>query len=106
MRIAGDQLDPGQTAGGQRPQERQPARAVLGGGDVDAQDFAVALGVDPDRDQGVHVDHPATLADLEHQGVGGHERVRAGVQRPGPKRLDGGVEFLGHHATLATSTGW
>ena len=59
--VAGDQFDPGQAAGGQRPQERQPARAVLGGGDVDAQDLAVALGVDPDRDQRVHVDHPARL---------------------------------------------
>ena len=40
------------------------------------------------------------FADLEHQGVGGHERVRAGIQRPGAERLDGGVEFLGHHADL------
>src|SRR6201988_1799428 len=48
----------------------------------------------------MHVDHPPRLADLEHQGVGGHERVWAGSQRPGPKRLDGGVEFLGHHRHL------
>ena len=96
----GDQFDPGQAAGGQRPQERQPARPVLGRGHVDAQDFAVALGVDPDGDQRVHVDHPPLLANLEDQGVGGHERVRAGVQWPGAKRLHGGVEFLGHHADL------
>ena len=48
--IAGDQLDSGQAAGGQRPPERQPARPIFGCGDVDTQDFAVALGVDPDRD--------------------------------------------------------
>ena len=63
--IGGNQFDPGQPAGGQRPQEREPAGAVFGGGDVDAQDFAIALGVDPDRDQRVHVDHPTLLADLE-----------------------------------------
>ena len=94
MGVAGDQFDPGQAAGGQRPPERQPARSVLGGTDVNTQDFAMALGVDPDRDQGVHVDHPPALADLEHQGVGGHERVRAGVQGPGAEGFDGGVEFL------------
>jgi hypothetical protein len=64
------------------------------------QDLSVALGVDPDGDQGVHVDHPATLADLEDQRVGGHERVRTGVQRPGSKGLHRGVEFLGHDADL------
>ena len=40
------------------------------------------VGVDPGGHQGVHVDHPAALADLEHQGVGGHERVGPGVQGP------------------------
>src|SRR3712207_6034137 len=36
VRIGGDQLDPGQAARGQIPQERQPAGAVLGGGDLHA----------------------------------------------------------------------
>jgi hypothetical protein len=74
--IGGDQPDPGKAPGGQRPQERQPARPVLGGGELDAQDFAVALGVDPDGDRGVHVDHPPGFADLEHEGIGGQERAR------------------------------
>ena len=43
--VGSDQLDSGQAAGGQRPPDRQPAGAVLAGGHVDAQDFAVALGV-------------------------------------------------------------
>jgi hypothetical protein len=43
VRVAGDQFDPGQAPGGQRLPERQPAGAVLGGGDVDAQDLPVAL---------------------------------------------------------------
>jgi hypothetical protein len=100
VRVAGDQFDPGQAAGGQRPQERQPARPVLGGGDVDAEDLAVALGVHASSDQGVHVDHPTGLSDFEDQRVGGDERVRAGIQRSGAKRFHGGVEFLGHHADL------
>ena len=92
--------DPRQAAGGQRPQEPQPAGAVLGGGDVDAQDLPIPVGVDSDRDQGVHVDHPAPFANLEHQGVGGQEGVRAGIERAGAKRLDSVVEFLGHHRHL------
>ena len=98
--IGGDQLDSGQPSGSQRPQEREPAGAVFGGGDVDAENFPIALGVDPDRDQRMHVDHPTLLADLEHQGVGSDERVGSRVQWPGPERLHGGVEFLGHHRDL------
>ena len=51
--VGDDQPDPGQATGGQRSQERQPAGAVLVGGDVQAEDLAVAVGVDTDRDQGV-----------------------------------------------------
>ena len=56
------------------------------------EDFAVALGVDPDRDQGVHVDDPSVLADLEHQGVGSHERVWASILATGtPLGLSGEI---------------
>ena len=41
-----------------------------------------------------------TLQEREFERVGGHERVRAGVQGPGAEGFDGGVEFLGHHADL------
>ena len=94
------QFDPGQAAGGQRPPERQPAGAVLAGGDVDAEYFASALGVDPGGDQSMHVDHPAALADLEDQGVSSDEGVRAAVQRPAAEGLHRGVEFFGHHRHL------
>ena len=77
--VGGDEFDSGQAAGGQGAQEGQPASSVLGGGDVDTEDFAVALGVDPDCDQRVHVDHPTSLTHLEHQGVCSDERVWAGV---------------------------
>src|SRR5512133_3280078 len=44
----------------------------------------------------MHVDRAACFADLQHQRVGGNEGVRAGVQRPSPKRLHLGVEIFGH----------
>ena len=79
--VGGDEPDPGQAAGGEVAEERQPAGAVLAGGDLDAEDLAVPVGVDAGRDQCVDRHDPATLADLEHQRVGGHERERAGVAR-------------------------
>ena len=39
--VGGDQLHAGQAAGDQAAQERQPARAVLGAGHVDAEDLPV-----------------------------------------------------------------
>ena len=48
----------------------------------------------------VDVDDPATLADLQHQGVGGQERIRAGVQRPSAELLDLPVEVAGHLRNL------
>ena len=41
------------------------------------------VGVHPGRHQRVHPDHPPALTDLQHQGVGGHERIRALVERAG-----------------------
>ena len=93
VRVGGDQPDAGQAAGDQVAEERQPAGAVLGGGDLQAEDLAVPVGVHAGREQGVHVDDPAALADLQHQRVRGDERVRAGVQRPGAERLDLLVEL-------------
>ncbi|CMT44038.1 Uncharacterised protein [Mycobacterium tuberculosis] len=55
MGVAGDQRDPGQAAGDQVAEERQPAGPVLGGGDLDAQDLSVALGVDAGGDQATEV---------------------------------------------------
>ena len=94
--VAGDQGDPGQAAGGQVAEEPQPAGAVLGGGDVQAEDLPVAVGVDPGGQQGVHVHRPAALAHFEDQRVGGEEGVGAGVQRPGAERFHLAVEILGH----------
>jgi len=67
--VGDDQRDPGQAAGHQGPQERQPAGPVLGADDVQAQDLALAVGVDPDGDQGVHDLAAAVLTDLLGQGI-------------------------------------
>ena len=58
------------------------------------------LGVDADGDQALHVDHAAALADLLHQRVDPHERVRAAVQRPVAKLLHPLVQLRGHLADL------
>src|SRR3954454_12975121 len=87
-------------AGGQIPEEGQPAGAVLGGGDLQAEDLPVPVAVDAGRDQGVHVDHPAALTNLQDEGVGGQKRVRTLVQRAVPEVRDLAVEVLGHLADL------
>jgi hypothetical protein len=47
MAVGGDQLHAGQAAGGQPAQERQPARAILGRGDVQAEDLPLASAFTP-----------------------------------------------------------
>jgi hypothetical protein len=100
VRVGGDQLDAGQAAGGQVPEEPRPPRAVLGGGDLQAQDLPVPVGVDPGGEQRVDAGDPAALADFQHQGVRGQERIGPGVQRPGPERLHLRVQVPGHLADL------
>ena len=60
--------------------DRQPAGAVLGGGDVQAQDLPAPDGVHADRQQPADVDGALGLANLEHQRIGSQERG------PGPMR--------------------
>ena len=67
--IGGDQLDPGQAAGVQAAEQRQPAGPGLRGADVQAEDLAVTIGVDAGGDQHVGVEHPAALADLPRSGI-------------------------------------
>jgi hypothetical protein len=51
------------------------------GGDLQAEELSVVVGVEPGRHERVDSDHPVALADLEHESAGGNERVGAGVQR-------------------------
>ena len=47
VRVGGDELDSGQAAGGQVPEEPQPPGAVLGAGDLQAQDLPVPVARSP-----------------------------------------------------------
>jgi hypothetical protein len=97
VRVGGHELDSGQAAGDQIPEEAQPAGAVLGAGDLHSEDLPVSVGVHSGRHQRMHWDHAPALTDLEHQRVGGHERERPSLsQRPGAELLDVGVELGGH----------
>ena len=77
--VAGDEADAGQSAGDQVGEEGVPGGLGLGGGDLQAEDLAVAVAVDAGGHQHDGVDHPAAFADLHRERVGGDERERAGV---------------------------
>ena len=96
VRVGSDQLHPGKAAGDEVAEEREPAGAVLGGVDLQAEDLPVPLRVHPGRDQHGDLDHAPALADLHGERVGGDERVRARVQGAGAKLLDLPVEVLRH----------
>jgi hypothetical protein len=53
--VRGDQSDSAEAAGGQVPEERQPAGTVLGAGDLQAEDLPVPVGVDAGRQQRVEL---------------------------------------------------
>lgn len=105
MGVGDHQLHPRQAAGDQPAHERQPARAVLGGGDVQVEDLPVPVAVDAGREQGVHVDYAAVFTDFHREGVDPHERVGAGIEGAGTERGDLGVEVGGHLADLRPGQG-
>lgn len=73
----------------------------VGDGELDAgqaEALPAAVGVDPDRDQGVLVDDETALSSLLRERVGPDERVRAGVQGPITEGGDLLVHLLGHCA--------
>ena len=96
VRVAGDQGDPRQAAGGQITEEPEPASAVFGGGDVQAEDLSIPVAVDPDSEPGVHIHGAAAFANFQDERVSSDEGVGPGVQRPRPERLHLRVEISGH----------
>ena len=84
--VGGDQQHPGQAAGDEVGEERVPGLTGLAGGDLDPEDLAVPVDVDPGRDQHDGVDDPAVLADLHRQRIRGDERERARTQPSGRVR--------------------
>jgi hypothetical protein len=92
--VGSDQLDAGKTAGGQIPPEGEPARTVLTGSDLHAEDLAVPVGVDAGRDEHVDGHYAASLTNLQDQCVGRDERERSGVlEASGAELLDVLVEL-------------
>jgi DNA invertase Pin-like site-specific DNA recombinase len=65
VRIAGHQPDAAQPARHQRAQEGQPERAILTRPHVQAQDLALALGVDAHRDDHRHAHHAPAVAHFQ-----------------------------------------
>lgn len=82
MGITGNQPDPGQTAGDEVGEERVPSAPGFGGGDLRAQDFAVAVVVDAGRHEDHGVDHAATLPHF-------HGEASAATKVNGPASLRG-----------------
>jgi len=83
--VGGDQLDPGKSRGRQ-VRKNCNQLAPSSGGDIDAQDFTVAVGVHSGRDDGVDPRDPAVPPDFEDQRVGREECVGALVQAAVPER--------------------
>ena len=65
-----------------------------------AQELPVAVGVDPARDRGADVDHPATLAAALGQSVDPDPGGGTAVERPVAEVLDHPLQALGHHRDL------
>ena len=100
MSVGDDQGGAGQAARHQAAQERQPAGAVLGGDDVDAEHLPVTFGVDSDGDHDGDVDDAAVLAHLLGHGVEAHVGVGPAVEGSGPEGAHLGVELFGHAGHL------
>ena len=69
VRVGDDQLDPAQSAAGQLAQELRPDRFGLGCADLQAQNLAPPVGVDPDGDDDGDRHDPPAAPDLEVGGV-------------------------------------
>ena len=93
--VGDHQLDATEPPGHQTAQEGRPARPVLGGDEVEAQDLAVSFGVDPGGDDDGHVDDAPTFADLLGQGVDPDVGVGTGVEGAVAKGGHRLVEGLG-----------
>lgn len=101
MSVGDDQLDAGQTAGDQRTQEGKPAGAVLAGGDVDAEDLPVSVGVTPTAISAWTLmmrPPPRTFWSAHRRDP--DERIRAGVQRPVAEGCNLLVQVPGHRRDL------
>jgi len=104
VRIGDHEYHPGEPACHKRAPASEPAGRILAGGDLDAEDLAVALSIHPSDDEHVDVDGPASLSYLNHQGIRPDDRVGAGIQGTVAKGLHLRIEAVGHLARSGTST--
>src|SRR6266508_1823826 len=99
--IIGDhELHTGEASYHEVPEERRPARAVLGGEDVEAQDLPPPVAVDRRPHHRGHGADPTGLPAPDLERIEPHVRVRAAVEGPGPERLDLLVQVLGEGGNL------
>jgi len=97
MCVGRDQAYPGQAAGDKVREEGVPGGLRFAGGDLESEDFAVAVAVDAGRHEAHGVDDTSALTDLHRQRVRGDERERASlVQWAVSEGGDGLVEVGGH----------
>jgi hypothetical protein len=85
--VGDHELHAGQATGHEATQEGRPARSVLAGHDVDAQDLPLAVGVHGRGDDGRHVDDPASFPAALRECVKPHVGVGPLVERPVAERL-------------------
>ena len=96
MGIRGHKPHSGEPAGDQPSQESGPGRPVLGGDHVDAEDLAVAVGVDGGGDYHGDVHYPPAVPAAHGQGVKPQVPAGPAVQRPVAERLNPLVQAPRH----------
>jgi len=93
--VGHDQLETAQPAAGKLAHEGGPERLRLGGSNVHAENFALAVAVDADRDDHRDGDDAAILAHLHIGGVDPQIGLRSrGRERPSPGRRSRGQSRL------------
>ena len=95
--VAGHQVDPGEAAGDQAAQEREPAGAVLGAGDVQAEDSRWPPTLTPMACR-QHVDGASAFSALLRQRVDHHEGVGPAIKPPVAEAVRELVQLGGHRA--------
>src|SRR5262249_49158221 len=76
VRVARDELDAGEAAGDEAPQEGEPGGALLAGDHVEAERLAEAVPVHGDRVHDTRIHGPTALAALDLERV--QDEVRVG----------------------------
>jgi hypothetical protein len=101
MGVGGDEPDAGEGPGEDAAQEGGPDRLGLARANLAAEYLPVAALVDGDRDEELHQDDPAALADILGHGVEPDVRVALLVEATLPEGADAAVELGAQPAHIA-----